>query len=337
VTSSRLTTREQTLRRSLEALRAAYGPEHLDSDPVLFLHRYDDPRDVEVAGFIAASLAYGRVSLIRRSLEQVLGFMGPSPARFVTGFDASNPPRSMGGFVHRFTKGNDLSALFAILGRMIEDAGSIEAFMSDGNSRSSGPSAGGSPRRRTASRPARDPVGSTAGAGTDRDGIGGMLKRFSRRALSIRVPVYREDGTIPAGAGVRFFFPSPSGGSACKRLCLFLRWMVRGPDGVDLGVWRNLSPSSLVVPVDTHMNRIARFLGITRRRDASWKTAQELTGALRRLDPEDPVKYDFAITRLGILGLCRAGEADFRCQACGLAAHCIRGVDSSDGRIAGRT
>ena len=96
--------------------------------------------------------------------------------------------------------------------------------------------------------------------------------------------------------------PRPSRGSACKRLHLFMRWMVRSDD-VDPGGWENVPASVLRVPVDVHMFRAARVLGFTRRKSADCKTAEEITESFRNVNPEDPVKYDFAITRMGIQGL----------------------------------
>ncbi len=100
---------------------------------------------------------------------------------------------------------------------------------------------------------------------------------------------------------VRFFFASPREGSACKRLNLFLRWMIRGPNGVDLGLWDFIPPSKLIIPLDTHIYRISYQLGLTRRKSMNWKTAREITDQLLILDAQDPVKYDFSLTRLGIL------------------------------------
>ena len=97
------------------------------------------------------------------------------------------------------------------------------------------------------------------------------------------------------------FLPSPSRGSACKRMNLFLRWMVRR-DNVDPGGWQCVSPSKLIVPLDTHMHRIGLALGFTRCKQANMRTALEITRAFRRFDPHDPVRYDFALTRIGILG-----------------------------------
>jgi len=98
---------------------------------------------------------------------------------------------------------------------------------------------------------------------------------------------------------VRFFFPSPEDGSACKRLNLYLRWMVRR-DGVDLGVWRSVDPARLVIPLDAHVLTIARRTRLTRYRSPGWRMAVDITRTLRRLDPADPVKYDFAIHRMGL-------------------------------------
>jgi uncharacterized protein (TIGR02757 family) len=290
--AARLTRREKRLKKSLDALLALYGPGDMGSDPVSFLHRYRDPLDIEVAGFIAASLAYGRVALIEQSVNRVLGVMKDHPSRFVMNFRPARQERLFDGFVHRFTRGKDLVALTVLLREMLSQGGSIENFM----------------------------CGNGSGRG---GGVGEILSGFSRRALALDVGEVYPGGAIPRDAGVRYFFPSPSDGSACKRLNLFLRWMVRGPDGVDHGIWKSITPGDLVVPLDVHMGRVARFLGLTRRRANSWKSALEITESLRRLDPEDPVKYDYAITRLGILGVCGGGRKKRACPECPLDSHCI--------------
>ncbi len=119
----------------------------------------------------------------------------------------------------------------------------------------------------------------------------------------------------------RTWLPHPREGSACKRWLMLMRWMVRR-DEVDLGLWSHLSPRDLVMPLDTHVSRIARFVGLTQRQDAGWRTAEEVTAALRHLDPEDPVRFDFALAHLGISGGC-LGRRDARiCPACPLEAVC---------------
>jgi len=127
----------------------------------------------------------------------------------------------------------------------------------------------------------------TAAVGSDSKNIFSALSVFTKELIS------------PAGCGYNSLLPRPDAGSACKRLNLFLRWMVRR-DGVDPGGWDRVSPSMLVVPLDTHMHRIGRALGLTKRKQAGMKTAIEITEALGKINPDDPVKYDFALTRLGI-------------------------------------
>jgi uncharacterized protein (TIGR02757 family) len=125
-----------------------------------------------------------------------------------------------------------------------------------------------------------------------------------------------KEGRVPASSRVSFFFSSPRLGSACKRLNLFLRWMVRGPDGVDFGLWKFVSPSQLIMPVDTHVFRLASSLRLTRNKTPNWQMAEELTAKFAKLDPKDPVKYDFALTRLGILDLCPPAELKLLCRNC---------------------
>ena len=120
--------------------------------------------------------------------------------------------------------------------------------------------------------------------------VGPRLEAFSTRVLALDVRT----------AGVRYFFPRPSAGSACKRLNLFLRWMVRR-DRLDLGVWTRVSPAELIVPLDTHVIRVGRCLRLTRYASPGWRMAHDITASLRRFDPDDPVKYDFALCHLGML------------------------------------
>jgi len=119
----------------------------------------------------------------------------------------------------------------------------------------------------------------------------------------------------------RHLVSDPRAGSACKRLVLYARWMIRPADGVDLGLWP-IAPSALVIPVDTHIHRISRNLGLTERRTASWAAAEEITDALRRFDPEDPVKYDFALCHLGVSRECPSRPVRAKCERCVLQDVC---------------
>ena len=186
------------------------------------VRRYRDPDDREIVGFCAAGLAFGRVASVLNSIESLLDVMGPHPAAFVRDFDPDKGRVRLAPLVHRWIRGNDLAALLLILQRMLREFGSIERFFLKGD----------------------DP------ASPD---IGPALDAFSTRALATDVrPAY---GRVPKRPGVCYFFPRPSAGSACKRLNLFLRWMVR-KDVVDLGVWTAVSPARLIVPLDTHVIRL---------------------------------------------------------------------------------
>jgi uncharacterized protein (TIGR02757 family) len=144
-------------------------------------------------------------------------------------------------------------------------------------------------------------------------GIKQVLERYGSLHACFMAGMNNEDTVLPAltrfatemtacaGGRVGHLVPSPERGSACKRLNLFLRWMVRSDD-VDPGGWESVSPSKLIVPLDTHMHRISLSLGLTKRRQANILTAKEITEGFRQISPEDPVKYDFSLTRLGMRG-----------------------------------
>jgi uncharacterized protein (TIGR02757 family) len=152
----------------------------------------------------------------------------------------------------------------------------------------------------------------------DAPDIGEGLESFSSRALAIDLrPAY---GRVPERPGVCYFFPRPSKGSACKRLNLYLRWMVRR-DAIDFGIWRRLSPSRLIVPLDTHVIRVGRCLRLTRHRSPGWRMAASITASLRALHPADPVKYDFSMCHLGMMNACGFNRAQ-RDSQCPLRGVC---------------
>ena len=245
------------------------------ADPVHLVRRYESAPDREVAGFCAAALAFGRVASVLQSIESLFAVLGPSPAQFVRQFDVRRHRARLDPLVHRWIRGQDLVALLLVLQRMVREAGSIERFFAAGDD-------------------ARHPD------------VGPALESFSTRALDIDLqPAY---GRMPKRPGVCYFFPRPTGGSACKRLNLFLRWMVRR-DAIDLGVWTTLSPARLVIPLDTHVIRLGRCLRLTRYTSPGWKMAAEITAALRVVDPTDPVRYDFALCHVGMMKACGFGTS----------------------------
>jgi uncharacterized protein (TIGR02757 family) len=207
-------------------------------------------------------------------------------------FDPSAPHPELRAMVHRWTRGADLVALLWILRQMLERSGSIEQFFVEGDD-SSAPD------------------------------ISNGLDSFSRRALALDLKAAY--GRVPKRPGVGYFFPRPSAGSGCKRLNLFLRWMVRR-DAVDLGAWTAIAPSRLVVPLDTHVIRLGRCLRLTRYTSPGWKMAAEITASLRRIDPADPVRFDFSLCHVGMMNACGFGrrQGDSQCPLKGICHPRVR-------------
>ncbi len=260
----------QQLRPQLDQLYADFNHADSATDPIQIVRRFQRDDDREVVAFIAAALAFGRVSSVLQSIERVLAVMGPGPAAYVRSFDPSRHAPAFAGIVHRWTRAADIVAMLWVLRQMIDRAGSVEGFFLDGYD---------------------------AGA----DDIAGALDSFSTRAMALDLKAAY--GRVPKRPGVGYFFPRPSAGSGCKRLNLFLRWMVRR-DALDLGVWRRVSPAKLIVPLDTHVIRVGRCLRLTTYTSPGWRMARDITASLRKLDPVDPVKYDFSVCHLGMMNAC---------------------------------
>jgi len=272
-------------------------------DPVELPRRYRAADDQEVAGLFAAALAYGRADLFKPQLEQVLAEMGPSPARYCEAFARAPQPGAFASFRYRFNQPADVAALAAAAGHVRLLHGSLgDRFAA---------------LFREESAASRDkPPPSTRDSGALRP----ALARFARELRE--APPGRALLARRGPRGLAHLLPDASLAGACKRWNLYLRWMVRGPDAVDLGAWSGVPRSALIVPLDTHVARIARHLGLTRRTDMTWRTAEEITDGLRRLDPEDPVRFDFVLCHLGMSGACPLRGDPARCEACQLSAAC---------------
>ncbi|MGC4115865.1 MAG: DUF2400 family protein [Myxococcales bacterium] len=154
----------------------------------------------------------------------------------------------------------------------------------------------------------------------------GRRSRASPHGFAAALPRRRSRPVLGPMRGFHHLLPEPERGGACKWLLLLLRWMVRGGpcDPIDLGLWKGVPTSALVIPLDTHVARIALNLGLTRRSDLSWATAEDVTASLRQLDPEDPVRYDFALCHHGMSGACPRRRSKEACGPCRLAPHCLR-------------
>jgi uncharacterized protein (TIGR02757 family) len=281
-----------TLASQLEALYRDYNREDSASDPVHKVRPFADPADREIAGFCAGALAFGRVASVLNAIDTLFAIMGPRPAAFVRGFEPDRPHPELRAMVHRWTRGPDLVALLWILRQILDRAGSLESFFLDGY---------------------RD----------DHLDIGPALDSFTTRALAL--DIRRAYGRVPRRPGVCYFFPRPSAGSGCKRLNLFLRWMVRA-DAVDLGVWTRVPAAKLIVPLDTHVIRLGRCLALTDYVSPGWKMAADITTSLRELNPQDPVRFDFSLCHVGMMNACGFGrkQGDTQCPLKGLCHPRVR-------------
>jgi uncharacterized protein (TIGR02757 family) len=293
-----LSSRPAALRPLLDALDLGLDRSaRLAADPVELPRGYAGRDDQEVAALFAVSLAYGRADVFKPVVVQALARMGPSPARFVEGFARAPDRRAFDGLAYRFNKPADLAALAAAIGEVRLRHGSLGArFAALFGEHGGGPGA---------LRPA---LARFAEELREAPGTAALLRGRGRR-------------------GLRHLLPDPAGPGASKRWHLYLRWMVRGPDTVDLGAWAGLGVprAALLVPLDTHVHRVARCLGLTRRKDASWRTAEEITRGLREVDPEDPVRFDFALCHLGMSGQCPARRDPLKCAACPMRVVCQAG------------
>jgi uncharacterized protein (TIGR02757 family) len=282
VTNTRTTTK---LGSTLEGLYARYN--HFDRiapDPLQFVYRYSAADDMEVAALLSAALAYGRVRQIETSLTRLFDVVGPHPACFVRNFDLRKRHR-LADFKHRFTTGRDISDLFELLKAVYHRFGRLEAYFLHCDD----------PRNETI-LPALDAF------------CAGLLAGYSGNNGS----------AVPKG--LSYLLARPSGKSACKRMNLFFRWMVRADD-VDTGLWTSVDPARLVVPVDTHMARLCRFLGLHSSRTVTIRTALQITRGFADIEPRDPLKYDFALSRIGIVEQC-TGRPRPECPHCELYPYC---------------
>jgi uncharacterized protein (TIGR02757 family) len=256
------------LKKKLEFFYKKYhNPAFINTDPIQCVHHFYSSQDREIAGLVASALAYGRAEIIIRNCEWVFEKTGLQIAKFVAETDYSEKKKVFKGFKHRFNDHIDLSALMECISVILKEYGSIGNLFSESANSS----------------------------------IKESLTHFTR--------FFKEQGKIIIGSrkkSYEYLFPSPESGSACKRMNMYLRWMVRHDDSIDFGIWKNISPSNLIIPVDTHIASIAVALGLTLRRSADWQMAEQITSALRRIDPSDPVRFDFSLCRVGMIDFRRA-------------------------------
>lgn len=255
---------EKAGKGDLKALLDAYvgkydRPEFIDTDPISVPHRFTKKQDIEIAGFLSATLAWGqRPVIISKSLE-LMSFMDNSPHEFVL-HHRERDLKPFLRFRHRTFNATDVLYFIHFLKRTYEQMESMEELF-----------------------------------------FGGMEARSAHTGPGIEHfrQTFVRDAAFPTRTGKHV--GSPGRNSACKRLNMFLRWMVRkDQSGVDFGIWKKIKPRQLICPLDVHVARVAGRLGLLERKQRDWRAAVELTEKLKLLDPEDPVRYDYALFGMGV-------------------------------------
>jgi len=234
-------------------------PDYIDDDPVLFMHAFNDKEDQLLAGFFAATMAWGRRDVVIRKVRDFLNRMDNQPAKFIRNFSNRDAKR-FEGFKHRTFKPIDMKWLTKILQSILLDFGSFETFWEECQDQA---------------------------LENDRP----LMSVFHEQFFAQHPEAPQRTRKHVSNADKK---------SSCKRLYLFLRWAVRKQSPVDLGLMNVIPESELMVPLDVHVARQARALGLLTRTYNDWWAVQELTEALRLLDPDDPAKYDYALFGLGV-------------------------------------
>lgn len=253
------------LERYLDSLVDRYETRaFIANDPISIPHLFDDPRDQEVMGLYAALLAWGRRDVMLRKLRELCARMDGAPDRFVRSFDMDRDAPALADFVHRTFQPVDAIWLTQNLRIALDRYGTVENLFA-------------------AHRP------SPTALASDRSPVRPMLNGVSTTLTTLH------DDTPQR---LRKHLARPERGSACKRFNMYLRWMVRqGP--VDFGLWNCLEPRELMVPMDVHVGRQARALGLVRRKTNDWTAVRRLTAVCRQFQPSDPARYDFAFFGIG--------------------------------------
>ncbi|MBP3925183.1 TIGR02757 family protein [bacterium] len=232
----------------------------IKDDPIQFPHRFSKKEDVEIAGFIASLFAFGKRELFIKKLNQFFEIAQEKPLDYIIKGDFSEIIAQ--NFNYRFIKPDDMVEMLRILNLLYKKDGGLENLFAKGYELT--------------------------------------LETQSKQDLFKYVTDYfYSRASQNAGAGFYFMFPNPYKGGAMKRMCMFLRWMVRKSD-VDLGIWNFMPPSELLIPLDVHVGRISKELGILNRKANDFKSVLEITEKLREFCPQDPIKYDFAMFGYGV-------------------------------------
>ncbi len=264
------------------------NPSFIANDPISVPHRFSIQQDIEIAGLFAAVFAWGNRTTIIRKSNELLERMDDAPFDFIKNHRTADLKRFL-HFKHRTFNSTDLLYFIRFLKSHYGQNASLESAFLPGKLGDIKINQVKAVRVR--SEMDKQETCSKSGDG-DHEFAKEALSLFFRRFFSLKNAPQRTQKHIA----------SPERNSTCKRLNMYLRWMVRqDKNGVDFGIWNKISTADLICPVDLHVSRVARNFGLITRKQTDWQTAMELTIALREMDKTDPVKYDFALFSLGAM------------------------------------
>jgi uncharacterized protein (TIGR02757 family) len=246
-------------------------PSFIGTDPISVPHRFNKKQDIEIAGLFAAIFSWGNRTTIIKKSNELMKIMDDSPYDFICNHKKTDLKRMM-DFRHRTFNAMDLLYFIRFLKSHYQLSDSLEsAFLP---------------------MPEKIKTRYSSGQPAANEFVENVLSAFHTRFFSLKDVPWR----------TRKHIATPENNSTCKRLNMFLRWMVRRDRrGVDFGIWKKISPADLICPVDLHVARVARRFGMISRKQTDWLTAMELTMYLREMDKTDPVKFDFALFGLGVM------------------------------------
>jgi uncharacterized protein (TIGR02757 family) len=250
------------LGKYLDDMYLKFRHRHSSKDPVWLLHKFEKEEDIEIAALIISCYSYGKVDIINAFLNKLFNKIGKNLHQFTLNFSEQKDKKFLEGLNYRFNTSDDLLLLIKNVQYSLKKFGSLKNLFLNG---------------------LREEDVNTYKA----------LKEFATELNRF--------GSKSRKGNYAYLIPLPQKNSACKRLNLLLRWMVR-EDEIDLGCWKDVGKERLIFPVDTHVYRVSRHLGLTKRATCDMRFAIDLTEELKKYDPLDPVKYDFALCHIGLEG-----------------------------------
>ena len=270
------------IRNDLDHLHRTYA-RSVDSDPIYFAHQFKNSNDREIVAFISAMFAFGNVKAIFSTLRNITFFTGDHPYDKLLNLDEQELKKYKFA-KHRWIKPSDTQYFLRAVHKVIQAHGTLEkSFLRF----------------------------------FETQNFSEAMNDWMEYIRQTIIELQRKKLT----RGQKFLLASPKNKSASKRLMMFFRWMVR-TEFPDLGLWKNINPSELFIPLDRHLFQFSQHLKFTKKKQANWQAVIEITEEFKKICPEDPIRYDFSLAQLGIRKICIHKAESVRCNSCIIQNHC---------------